>query len=165
MLNLASGPWMIVNDGVMGGRSEGQIETTPDGMRFSGHLSLENNGGFSSTRRMLENTPGGCSGVRLEARGDGRSFQLRLRQGSSFDGVSWSATFPTDQRWQTVSIPFSKFEPVFRGNKVPQAGPVDPAQVSQIGFLIGDRREGAFELEVRNMHFYADETGVQRPGV
>ena len=36
-------PWRSVNDGVMGGRSSGQVSYDSDGaMDFSGYLSLEN---------------------------------------------------------------------------------------------------------------------------
>lgn len=43
--------WQTVNDGVMGGRSEGRFRILKDGMlEFYGMLSLENNGGFASVR-------------------------------------------------------------------------------------------------------------------
>ena len=43
--------WSVIDDGVMGGRSRGrlQIENNDTGL-FSGKISLENNGGFSSIR-------------------------------------------------------------------------------------------------------------------
>lgn len=42
--------WVAVNDGVMGGRSTGGPEVAAGQLRFTGVLSLENNGGFSSVR-------------------------------------------------------------------------------------------------------------------
>ena len=46
-----SGYWTIVNDGVMGGVSDGRFRITADQtMEFFGTLSLENNGGFASVR-------------------------------------------------------------------------------------------------------------------
>jgi len=40
--------WNVVDDGVMGGLSQGKREIGGDGiLRFFGTLSLENNGGFS----------------------------------------------------------------------------------------------------------------------
>ena len=39
--------WQVVNDGVMGGRSYGNLTRSGDSEAlFSGNLSLENNGGF-----------------------------------------------------------------------------------------------------------------------
>ena len=34
---------------------------------------------------------------------------------------------------------FDAFEPVYRGQPVPEAGPADPANVSQVGFMLHDR--------------------------
>ena len=43
--------WGVVDDGVMGGLSRGKLAYTEQGtLVFSGDLSLENNGGFSSLR-------------------------------------------------------------------------------------------------------------------
>ena len=42
--------WQVVNDGVMGGLSEGEAQLTDDSVVFKGNVSLDNNGGFSSLR-------------------------------------------------------------------------------------------------------------------
>ena len=44
--------WMIVNDMVMGGRSNIRVDIKDNRLKFSGVLSLENNGGFASVRRV-----------------------------------------------------------------------------------------------------------------
>lgn len=154
MINLSVGPWIIVNDGVMGGRSSARVDATDDGIRFAGNLSLENNGGFSSTRHALGEPPAGMDGVRLQVRGDGRAYQLRLRQDQRYDGVAWSAPFQTGDAWETIELSFEEFEPVFRGRRVPQAGPVDPAAVTQIGIMLADKQPGPFALEIRQMSFF-----------
>ena len=47
----AAQAWQPVNDGVMGGVSDGRFKITDQGtMEFFGTLSLENNGGFASVR-------------------------------------------------------------------------------------------------------------------
>ena len=43
-------PWRSINDGVMGGLSSGGMRLEDGIAVFSGTLSLENNGGFSSVR-------------------------------------------------------------------------------------------------------------------
>lgn len=157
MLNLTTGPWLVINDDVMGGRSTARVDARGDGLRFLGELSLDNNGGFSSTRRLLTEPPTGASGIRLEVRGDGRAYQFRLRQDQRFDGVAWRALFETTGDWQTVELRFEDFEPVFRGRPVPEAGAADPATVNQVGFMIADKREGPFQLEVRSMNFFQEK--------
>ncbi len=47
----AAGEWQTVNDGVMGGVSDGRFRITDKKtLEFYGTLSLENNGGFASVR-------------------------------------------------------------------------------------------------------------------
>ena len=50
--------WEIENDTVMGGKSESQINhitsESGDMMKFSGHVSLENNGGFAQTQALYD---------------------------------------------------------------------------------------------------------------
>ena len=44
--------WTTVNDPVMGGMSTSRIAFGNGGLMFSGVISLENNGGFASARRI-----------------------------------------------------------------------------------------------------------------
>lgn len=153
------GTWTIVNDGVMGGRSTSTVERTPDGtLRFRGHVSLANGGGFASTRSEVEDLDlSGLQGVALRVRGDGRRYQLRLRMRPR-DRVAYKAEFDTEAgEWQEVRLPFEDFEPTFRGRRPRGARPLDPAVIGHVGFLIADRREGAFELEVERIGAYGEE--------
>ncbi len=142
--------WDIINDGVMGGRSSSAVEATDRGtLRFTGHVSLENNGGFASTRTDLETLDlSGFEGMALRVRGDGRRYQLRLRMRPR-DRIAYKAAFETEpDEWTEVRVRFSDFRPTFRGRRPPDAPALDPATIGQIGFLIADQREGPFALEV-----------------
>ncbi len=152
-LILAPGSWRVINDGVMGGVSSGEMISTDDGLCFQGFLSLENNGGFASVRRLLDFNLQEASGVRLRVRGDGRTYQLRLRQDESFDNVAWRAEFSTNGEWQTIELPFENFKPVWRGRPVEKAGPVVPAKVRQIGFLLADGQQASFKLYIGAIEF------------
>ena len=154
MTNLVNGPWVVVVDGVMGGHSTGEVSAAGNILVFRGVLSLEGNGGFSSTRRALDGPPEGHRGVRLRLRGDGRSYQLRVRPNRDHDGVAWRAHFATSGEWQDIALGFDAFEPVYRGRSVPQAGAIDPADIRQLGLMIADRNPGPFLLEVRRIEFY-----------
>lgn len=154
-IDMDIGPWRSINDGVMGGLSAGGMSQSGEGLRFSGEISLENNGGFSSVRRSVDGDLSRATGVRLEVRGDGREYKFRIRQDSGFDGISWSASFSTTDEWRQIDIPLERFMPVFRGRLVPQAGPVIPSQIQQIGFLLADKTAGPFELEIRSIEFIA----------
>ena len=129
------------------------------GLRFTGELSLENNGGFSSARRSVEQDLSGAKKVRLEVRGDGREYQFRIRLNNRFDGVAWRAMFTTSDEWQTVEIALDEFIPVFRGRTVAEAGPVVASAIQQIGFLLSDKNAGRFELDIRSIEFAGLQNG------
>ena len=158
--------WTIVNDGVMGGRSSSDVELTGDNTAiFSGFLSLENNGGFASVRgRFPPLDLSAYEGVTLLVRGDGRSYQLRFRMDGSFDGVAHGTEFETKAgEWAEVNIPFNRLQPTFRGYRPPGAGPLDPSRIQQITFLIGDKIEAPFRLEIAWVKAYTNSAGSDAP--
>lgn len=152
-IDLRPGPWQSINDGVMGGVSDSRMARTESGLRFEGVLALENDGGFASVRRTVDGDLSTARCVRLDVRGDGRTYQFRLRLDRLFDSVAWRADFSPTAAWQTVDLPFGEFVPVFRGRRVPEAGPVIAADIRQIGFLLADRRAGPFALDIRAIVF------------
>jgi monofunctional biosynthetic peptidoglycan transglycosylase len=143
--------WVAVNDGVMGGRSRGGPEVAGGVLRFSGVLSLENNGGFSSARTLGRDFDfSGADALVLRVRGDGRRYQLRLATDASYRGitVSWGSEFPTVAgQWTEVRVPLAELRPSVRGVAL-QGPPMDPSRVRELGLLLGDKREGPFQLEV-----------------
>lgn len=155
--NMEARSWRSVNDGVMGGISSGGMLQNGEELVFTGELSLENNGGFSSVRRLVEQDLSGATRVRLEVRGDGREYQFRIRQSTGFDGVAWRAMFTSRDDWQKVEIALDQFIPVFRGRTVAQAGPVVASDIQQIGFLLADKNAGPFRLEIRHIEFLGPE--------
>lgn len=143
--------WIAVNDGVMGGRSSGGAALVDRQLQFSGELSLENNGGFSSIRSVGRNFDfSDVSELCLRVRGDGRRYQLRLATDASYRGIPVSFGAPFDTRageWIEVRVPLNSLQATVRGSVVKRAL-LDPAQVREIGLLIADQREGAFSLVV-----------------
>lgn len=143
--------WNIINDGVMGGISRSEIIFSGSGMAiFQGTVSLENNGGFASTRSGSRSYKlGNYSGLLLQIRGDGKDYQLRLRTNGRFDGISYRYRFTTKtETVQIIRANFTDFEPVFRGRILDDAEPLSPENIKQIGFLIADKQSGTFRLEV-----------------
>lgn len=160
-LELDPAPWRSINDGVMGGVSSGAMTLSPNGLVFEGELSLENNGGFASVRRNINEELAGATGLQLMVRGDGRTYQARLRHGDRFDGIAWRAEFATSPQWQTVTLDFADFEPVFRGRPVTDAGPVVPLKIRQLGFMVADKTPGPFRLEIGAIQFL-DHHSIQQ---
>ncbi len=149
--------WLIVNDGVMGGLSKSKfILSDSNTAVYSGNVTLENNGGFASTRtKAMRFQLDGSKGILIRVKGDGKKYQFRIRTDDRFDGVSYRYHFETNVNdWQTISIPFSKFVPVFRGRILQDVEPVSPKDIQQVGFLISDKQTGAFHLEIQWIKAY-----------
>ena len=152
-IDMSVEPWRSVNDGVMGGLSAGRMVPMEEHLRFEGVLSLENNGGFASVRRLIEQDLTSAESVRLHLRGDGREYQFRLRLDDRWDGIAWRAKIETTGEWQIIDLALVDFDPVFRGRKVADAGAVVAASVRQIGFMLADKQAGPFRLEIRSIEF------------
>ena len=143
--------WVAVNDGVMGGRSQGEPVLVDGVLTFRGELSLAKNGGFSSVRTVGKDFDfSGATEVVLRVRGDGRPYQLRLATNANYRGiaVSYKSEFATvAEKWIEVRVPLDSLVPTVRGSRL-DGPPFDPARVREIGLLIADKREGPFALDV-----------------
>lgn len=147
----AAKEWQTVNDGVMGGVSDGEFKITDaKTMEFSGTLSLANNGGFASVRTKANKLPleeGDTLVVKI--RGDGREYMLNLYPNRSQVAYSYRASVETKKgEWIEVKIPLDKFEATSFGRMVKNAGPVKPAEINAMGFMLGDKKAGPFKLEI-----------------
>ena len=149
--NADRGEWFAINDGVMGGVSRSDIRRTDRGTGvFAGVLSLENSGGFASVRAALgRHDLSTWAGLEVRVRGDGRTYQLRLRSDDRFDGIAYAADFKTrDGEWTVTHIPFHQFRPTFRGRTLTDVPPLDTSRIQQLAFMLADKKPGPFTLEI-----------------
>ena len=135
----------------MGGVSDGRFKITEeDTLEFFGTLSLENNGGFASVRTKpteLAIKAGDTLVVRV--RGDGRDYVLNMYTKSRRMAFSYRAPLPTTKdEWREVEIPLADFIPTAFGRRVQGMGPVEPDQISGLGFMLSDKQPGAFRVQV-----------------
>lgn len=147
----AAQAWQPVNDGVMGGVSDGRFKITDQGtMEFFGRLSLENNGGFASVRSRCSNlglNPDDSLLIRL--RGDGREYLLNLYVPALQIAHSYRAAIPTKAgEWIEVRIPVKDCYATSFGRRLPNAGPVESPNVNSFGFTLSDKKAGPFKLKV-----------------
>jgi monofunctional biosynthetic peptidoglycan transglycosylase len=143
--------WLVVTDAVMGGVSRGTVGVSEDScLVFSGTLSPENNGGFSSIRTIPKDFGiGNYEGLRIRAKGDGRVYQFRLRLDDDFDGIAFTQEFQTTENtWLEINLPFASFVPTYRGRILRNVTPLVAANIRQLGFLIADKTSGQFNLTV-----------------
>jgi hypothetical protein len=149
-----SSPWQIVNDDVMGGVSSSGFQIlTNGGAIFSGAVSVENNGGFASVRSLPaphDLTGRDCFIVRV--RGDGRRYKFTVRTRAGFDTPIFQCAFTSKPgQWEEHKLPFKDFVPTFRGRLLTTEPPLNPAEVVSVGFLIADKQDGPFRLEIASI--------------
>lgn len=142
--------WRIINDGVMGGISSSNMKSLDGNGLFSGNVSLENNGGFASTRALLKEKPQyEFEKVKIRIKGDGQKYSFRIRTDDYFDGVAYKNDFTTKKgAWEIIELPLKDFIPVWRGRRLSNIVPIAPRKIRQIGFLISDKQAGKFALEI-----------------
>lgn len=141
--------WNVVNDRVMGGLSTSWIQYLPENLAvFSGEVSLENNGGFASSRMKLKSGKlAGCTVISLRLKGDGKKYKLKVKTDNQMDGVTYSADFLTkNDEWMEIELQFKHFIPTYRGRILNQVGPLIAADILQVGLLISDKQSGPFSL-------------------
>ena len=98
--------WIVVDDVVMGGKSNGNFQLNKDGKGvFSGKISLDNNGGFSSVRYGFNKLNiEKFKSIVLKIKGDGKNYQFRIKNKSS-DYASYITSFSSSGEWQEIEIP------------------------------------------------------------
>ncbi|MGJ8642834.1 MAG: CIA30 family protein [Luteolibacter sp.] len=143
--------WFSVDDGVMGGVSKGGLVVENGTLVFSGKLSLENNGGFSSLRSGdKEYDFSGKESFVMRVKGDGRTYKLRIETDARFNGseIGYQAAFKTEAgEFIEIKVPFSDFKPGWRGRKLD--GPsLDLSKVEELGLVLADGKAGDFSIEV-----------------
>ncbi|QDT96716.1 CIA30 family protein [Gimesia aquarii] len=147
----AGNQWQTVNDGVMGGISEGRFRISNEGiLEFFGTLSLENNGGFASVRSRPKQLNLQVGDILLtRVKGDGRKYSLNLYLPIRRVAFSYRMEFKTEKdKWIELRFPLKDFVATSFGRTADNAGQVNAPQVNSIGFLLGDKKAGPFKLEV-----------------
>lgn len=149
-------PWRVVNDGVMGGRSQGYVEIDAGTLRFTGTL-VTRGGGFTSVRVPKRVDLTDFDGIELRVRGKGRPFELDVDDGTQIRGrsVSRRGAFPTGPDWGTVRVPFEALRTSVFGQPV-RVEPIDPSRIRSLGLFILDGQDGPFQLEVDWIRAYRE---------
>lgn len=140
--------WRIVDDVVMGGLSAGNFEINDSGHgEFSGMVSLENNGGFSSVRYRFETmNVSDYSKIILRLKGDGKRYQFRVKSNQN-ERQSYVAYFETSGDWQTIEITFGDMYPSWRGMTLDM--PNFPGNtIEELAFLVSNKKAENFKLEI-----------------
>ena len=180
--------WGAVDDVVMGGVSQSNIQLSSEKAVFFGNVSTENNGGFASVRTKNFDPSfnlSGYEGVEIRVKGDGKRYKFIIRTETSWDGTGYCYSFDTQaDTWINVKIPFKELTPVFRAKTVKDAPKIDAGKICSLQLMLSkfeydgelnpNFSAGAFILEVETIKAYGGENlpqfvlvssaGVTRPG-
>ncbi|MDC1032274.1 CIA30 family protein [Candidatus Marinimicrobia bacterium] len=141
--------WKIVNDSVMGGRSDATLKLKNNlyGV-FNGYLSLQNNGGFSSIRAYYPPDLTDVKSITIRIKGDGRQYSFRVR-GNTSNWASYTHTFNTvKNKWIEKELMIKDFYPLYRGYYLNDMPLLSEMVIKEIGIMLSDKQTGPFELEI-----------------
>jgi len=140
--------WFAVNDGVMGGLSQGAISFGSDALVHTGVINT-NGGGFSSVRaRLPADALVGYTRLQIRLNTFGRQYAVNFGD-ARYRSVSHQAFIPlglTDA-WQEAFIDFDQTTPTnfgFRANAEPFAA----SAINELSLILADGADGPFKMEV-----------------
>ena len=155
--------WRVVNDSVMGGVSTSQIvDHDVQGVVFRGDLSLENNGGFTSTRlEIVGEDWSEFDAVKVVLNGDGRDYLLTVRTRDRRMRRIYYRYPVSTVAGQSISIvaPFEEFKAFAFGTPVPEAPSLRTqlTRLGSVGIMLADKNPGPFSLHVEALEPHQSE--------
>jgi NADH dehydrogenase [ubiquinone] 1 alpha subcomplex assembly factor 1 len=143
--------WQVINDDVMGGCSASSVALANGRLHFRGELSTANGGGFASIRAELGAPWAAFSGLRLSVSGDGRRYQVRLRENPHSEATAWRALFEARVAEESVVFTPDDFEAVIRGRRVETLPGLRDRSIRYLGFMLTSKQPGPFALTVHRI--------------
>lgn len=151
------GRWRVVSDRVMGGISLASMTSHSvdgrSGLRLSGEVRLDNNGGF--VQLALDLAPAASvfdasafTGVEIVAHGNDEDYKLHLRTADATrPWQSYRSQFHAAASWQTYRLPFAGFRP----HRL--SAPLDLRRLRRLG-IVAIGREFVADLTLGELRFY-----------
>ena len=147
--------WSIINDGVMRGLSRGRAEMKENALYFSGTISLENNGGFTSFRSPYERMDfSNYEMLEVRYRSTGRTCAISFDQSRRFWLPNHKLPLPLSDEWKTVQIPINKLNEYRMGRKTGRfMTEGKAASIIRIGIITDSKDSGDFTFEIDYIKF------------
>lgn len=152
-----NGNWLVVVDGVMGGRSSAELITTENSILLSGDISLENRGGFASIRTPYDDYDlSQFTQLMIGYRSTGQSFAFTLSNYRRFNLPRFKHVLPnTNGVWSELTLSFDNFKKMRFSDEL-GGGPTlsELGSIIRLGLISNDKVAGPFTLEVDYIKFY-----------
>ena len=148
--------WLIINDGVMGGLSQGSAYLAEEYIQFEGTISLENNGGFSSLRSRFQAMDlSAFDKVEIKYQLEGQPFAFVMETDQRWYMPNFKKQIPaTDGEWATVEIDLFEMQAYRIGR--PQNRYLNKENLEEIirvGFISDGKKAGDFKMLVDYIKF------------
>jgi len=150
---------MIINDGVMGGRSSSHFNLTKTSLDFNGTVSLKNNGGFASMRSPFGQVDlSAYETVTIRYRAKGQSFAMMLEDDTRYYTPYFKKEFYTvdthENKWNETTLELGTFEAYTFGRPLgTYLGTKNLKNIVRIGIITNSKRTDTFELEIDYIKF------------
>ena len=156
--------WRALNDGVMGGMSDGFFMSGERGANFVGNVSLERNGGFASVRAAIEESGDAYDGVYVDvvAADDNanKTWLFILKDDLCMrEQMNYKTAFKAKAELGRVKLPFDAFNRPERMGRAMYREPLRVQHLREFGFMIlkgEDAQVGRFALGIVDIGFYRD---------
>lgn len=149
--------WSIVNDGVMGGLSRGKVDFSNNSLIFSGEVSLENNGGFTSFRSPYRRfNLESFQYIEVRYRSEGLNCAFQLNQNQRFWRPNHKLSLPTtDNEWTTVKVALSELNEYQMGQKTGyKMSNTALRNTIRLGLITDSKSAGSFTIEIDYIKFF-----------
>ncbi len=151
--------WQIINDDVMGGKSDSKLILTNNSIIFKGSISLENNGGFASFRSSIEKRDlSKYTKVKIKYKSTDleREYALIFSKDLQYYNPKFKLSFtPKSATWETKEFLLSDAIETRIGR--PTGAKIlesDLEEIIRFGFILSDKKNGSFALEIDYLEFY-----------
>lgn len=148
--------WFVVLDGVMGGRSSGELKVRGNSLELSGKISLVNRGGFASIRTAYALTDLSVyKGIKIRYRATGQSFAFTLSNYRRFYLPRFKHTLhETGGNWRELVLAFDDFQKM-RFSELLGGGPTvqELKKVIRLGLISNDKKASDYTLEIDYIEF------------
>ncbi|KAM9842163.1 complex I intermediate-associated protein 30, mitochondrial [Aulostomus maculatus] len=176
--------WTVSSDQEIGGQSEvhlklgnnnntcflyGILSSIPpkDGeTRYSGYCAMRSQQPLASFDRKKPQDWSSFNTLHLRIRGDGRPWMITISTEKYFshqkdDLYNYFMYTRGGPYWQDVKIPFSKFFLTHRGRIQDLQHTLWLDKINTIGFTLGDKTDGPFQLEIDFIGVCKDNTHIE----
>lgn len=148
--------WYTLNDGVMGGLSDGILKKTTNSVVFLGTVSLENNGGFASIRSAYDRYKmSKFNQVEIRYRSKGYDFAMTLELYRQFYRPYFKYNLPdTQNKWVVRQISLDEFKAFSLGRYLGyELKEENKNNIIRMGFISNEKRAGPYMIEIDYLNF------------